>query len=119
MALATQAEAHLEWHRNSGVPVGFPCPWDACDPEDLDPADRRRLARQRDVNMAHIDRGEVGDTVIRCAGCGEVHLSVANVHACQIGQDLPDVYVPSLCEHGMSADLCAGPGHYPDEREDY
>lgn len=27
---ATEAEAHLEWHRNSGVPVGEPCPWDAC-----------------------------------------------------------------------------------------
>ena len=29
---ATPGEAHLEWHRNAGVPVGQPCPWDACDP---------------------------------------------------------------------------------------
>lgn len=30
---ATEAEAHVEWHLNSGVPMGQPCPWDACDPE--------------------------------------------------------------------------------------
>jgi hypothetical protein len=30
---ATQSEAHAEWHRNAGVPMGqAPCPWDACDP---------------------------------------------------------------------------------------
>lgn len=29
---ATGAEAHVEWHLNSGVPMGQPCPWDACDP---------------------------------------------------------------------------------------
>jgi hypothetical protein len=29
---ATEAEAHVEWHLNSGVPMGQPCPWDACDP---------------------------------------------------------------------------------------
>lgn len=29
--LATEAEAHAEWHRNSGVPMGTPgCPQDAC-----------------------------------------------------------------------------------------
>src|SRR3954468_5652524 len=29
---ATEAEAHVEWHLNSGVPMGQPgCPWDACD----------------------------------------------------------------------------------------
>lgn len=29
---ATESEAHAEWHRNSGVPMGTPgCPWDACD----------------------------------------------------------------------------------------
>lgn len=33
---ATESEAHLEWHRNSGVPVGEPCPWDACDPDPRD-----------------------------------------------------------------------------------
>ena len=29
--LATMADAHLEWHHNTGVPVGQPgCPQDAC-----------------------------------------------------------------------------------------
>ena len=28
---ATESEAHAEWHRNAGVPMGQPgCPWDAC-----------------------------------------------------------------------------------------
>ena len=28
---ATEAEAHVEWHLNSGVPIGTPgCPYDAC-----------------------------------------------------------------------------------------
>lgn len=28
---ATMSEAHSEWHRNSGVPMGTPgCPQDAC-----------------------------------------------------------------------------------------
>jgi hypothetical protein len=31
--LATMADAHSEWHRNAGVPMGQPgCPQDACDP---------------------------------------------------------------------------------------
>lgn len=29
--IATEAEAHVEWHLNAGVPIGQgPCPWDAC-----------------------------------------------------------------------------------------
>ena len=33
--LATDAEAHVEWHMNSGVPMGTPgCPQDACHPDD-------------------------------------------------------------------------------------
>lgn len=32
--LATMGEAHAEWHRNSGNPIGLTvCPWDACDPQ--------------------------------------------------------------------------------------
>jgi hypothetical protein len=30
---ATQGEAHAEWHRNTGVPIGpmgGSCPWDSC-----------------------------------------------------------------------------------------
>lgn len=36
---ATMSEAHAEWHRNSGVPMGQPgCPQDACHPmEDFEP----------------------------------------------------------------------------------
>jgi hypothetical protein len=31
--LATMDDAHREWHRNTGVPMGQPgCPQDACDP---------------------------------------------------------------------------------------
>lgn len=30
--LATMDDAHREWHRNAGVPIGQPCPFDACDP---------------------------------------------------------------------------------------
>ena len=32
---ATESEAHAEWHRNTGVPMGTPgCPQDACHGED-------------------------------------------------------------------------------------
>lgn len=31
---ATEADAHREWHRNTGVPIGTPgCPQDACHDE--------------------------------------------------------------------------------------
>jgi hypothetical protein len=31
---ATPSEAHAEWHRNAGVPMGQPgCPQDACHPD--------------------------------------------------------------------------------------
>lgn len=35
---ATMADAHREWHRNTGIPVGTPgCPQDACHlPDDYD-----------------------------------------------------------------------------------
>lgn len=40
--LATMADAHREWHLNSGVPMGTPgCPQDACHPvEDFEPEDK-------------------------------------------------------------------------------
>jgi len=36
--LATMADAHREWHRNTGSPMGTPgCPQDACHlPDDVD-----------------------------------------------------------------------------------
>lgn len=34
---ATMADAHAEWHRNTGVPMGTPgCPQDACHPDEYD-----------------------------------------------------------------------------------
>jgi hypothetical protein len=36
--LATEADAHAEWHRNTGVPMGTPgCPQDACHLDDYGP----------------------------------------------------------------------------------
>jgi hypothetical protein len=33
--MATMSDAHSEWHRNTGVPMGQPgCPQDACHPPD-------------------------------------------------------------------------------------
>jgi hypothetical protein len=33
--MATEADAHAEWHRNTGIPMGQPgCPQDACHPVD-------------------------------------------------------------------------------------
>lgn len=32
--IATEDEAHREWHLNAGIPIGTAgCPWDACDGE--------------------------------------------------------------------------------------
>lgn len=84
---ATTTDAHSEWHRNSGIPVGLPCPWDACDPAMLDISTLRRLTRIRDINRA-FERGEAGTATIRCAHCQEIHFSVANVRRCAAGQEL-------------------------------
>lgn len=38
--LATMSQAHAEWHRNTGVPMGTPgCPQDACHLPDEGPYD--------------------------------------------------------------------------------
>lgn len=81
--LATPSEAHAEWHRNSGVPVGLSCPWDACDPANLTDAEYARLIEVRDANAAAeaewLDSPEANAT----------------------------------CVHGMSAWLCEDPiSHY-------
>lgn len=32
--MSAQADAHYEWHWNTGTPVWrSPCPWDSCEPE--------------------------------------------------------------------------------------
>jgi len=84
--IATQGEAHAEWHRNSGVPVGLSCPWDACDEGELiefAPEEHARLVAVMKANQAAQVAWEESEE--------------AN----------------ATCEHGMSAWLCAGPGHYP------
>lgn len=80
--IATESEAHAEWHRNSGVPMGLPgCPQDACHIDWTPESEVRRLVRIRDINFAYM-RGETGDTVIRCAHCHRIHLSVEAVQTC-------------------------------------
>lgn len=63
--LATPSEAHAEWHRNAGVPMGQPgCPQDACHlPDDYD------------------EEPGPGEG-IRCAHCKGRHWDVADVKAC-------------------------------------
>jgi len=76
---ATPGEAHAEWHRNAGVPMGQPgCPQDACHPiEDFEPDP------------------EPGEG-IRCAHCKGRHWTVATVKECareqarlKVQQDAP------------------------------
>lgn len=78
-SMATMGEAHSEWHRNSGVPMGQTCPWDACHPIvdefDWEPAvtidasrDYRTCFRCRRV-VPIID-GRHGST--KCPQCQEV-----------------------------------------------
>ena len=79
---ATQAEAHLEYHRNTGVPIGLPCPWDACDPSELD-----------DAEVEHL-----------------LAVQAANEAAAEAFANSPEAQ--ATCQHGMSAWLCEGPSHY-------
>lgn len=87
--LATPSDAHREWHRNTGIPVGLPgCPQDACDTEYLDPSEIRRLVRQRDINWAAM-RGEEGDATIACGRCKGIHFAVRYVRDCDGENRLP------------------------------
>ena len=48
---ASEAEAHLEWHRNAGVPLGTPgCPWDACHDDDGYDAYQAEIAAETPVS---------------------------------------------------------------------
>lgn len=53
---ATESEAHAEWHRNTGIPMGTPgCPQDACHgPDEYDEADIENA-------KAALDQGEASD----------------------------------------------------------
>ena len=69
--MATESDAHREWHRNTGTPMGTPgCPQDACHPvEDPEPGP-----------------GEG----VRCAHCKATgpgrHWTVADVKECATGE---------------------------------
>lgn len=42
--MATMSDAHREWHRNTGVPMGTPgCPQDACHLPDEGPYDEEEV----------------------------------------------------------------------------
>jgi len=97
--MATMSDAHAEWHRNSGVPMGLPgCPQDACHTDYMSRSEVKRLVRQREINFAHM-RGEEGSATISCSHCGGIHFSVDYVRECaakQSGQPVPEpVQVPS------------------------
>lgn len=48
---ATMADAHREWHANSGVPMGQPgCPQDACHPDDTYDAEREQAHWEQDAD---------------------------------------------------------------------
>ena len=90
--LATMADAHREWHLNSGVPVGLPgCPQDACHLDYLPEDEVARLVRQREINFA-LMRGEDGDATISCGHCAGVHLSVAAVFGCAMNNGYVDIW---------------------------
>jgi hypothetical protein len=67
--VATMADAHVEWHRNAGVPMGQPgCPQDACHDDDrgLDPEDDYCPP----------------EFYIRCHHCGYGHSDVRRARYC-------------------------------------
>lgn len=70
--MATMSDAHAEWHRNTGVPMGQPgCPQDACHPYDDEPtsteADLEMTSAERDCHMFGHD---YGNGAAACQGCG-------------------------------------------------
>ena len=87
--LATMSDAHREWHRNTGIPMGLPgCPQDACHTDWMDETTLRRLVRQREINFAYL-RGEEGEATIGCA-FGHIHFNVAAARACaEAGGEVP------------------------------
>jgi hypothetical protein len=65
--LATADDAHREWHRNTGVPMGQSgCPQDACDGDDF-----------------YVDEAALH---ILCGHCGNLHCTVADVRECAVKQ---------------------------------
>jgi hypothetical protein len=73
---ATMDDAHREWHRNTGTPMGTPgCPQDACHGDDGDdeyPEDFRPFPAAVAPPAARIT----------CGNCGATHHAVAEVRDC-------------------------------------
>lgn len=87
--MATMSDAHAEWHRNAGVPMGQPgCPQDACHPvDDYEP-----------------EPGE-GEGV-KCGHCKGRHWTVSDVKACSVWGPAPVSHREVPAE--VKADVCVG-----------
>lgn len=116
--MATQAEAHREWHLNARVPMGQAgCPQDACD----GPAAERvtvRCGHCRDWHSAATSAA-VFAAVRACAAFDPCRKAGHDVVAAECCYTCDGEYLAAAaaCEHGMAARLCAGPGHYPQDRD--
>jgi len=115
------ADACRDHHRTYGI--YSTCPWDCGAGEIVDwtfDADEEAL---RELEA----QGRRG---IRCGNCKTRHATVATVKFCyavtrdrQTFQRREAAIEEALaeageCEHGLSAALCSGPGHYPPDRYD-
>lgn len=55
-----ESEAHLEWHANTGVPVGTPgCPQDACHADPYDLSDEEAAAYAAELEREHLEHPPV------------------------------------------------------------
>lgn len=71
--MATMADAHSEWHRNAGIPMGRPgCPMDACHPYDWDDDEDETPAEP--------------EHRIKCGACKGRHATTALVRSCHRGR---------------------------------
>lgn len=70
---ATMDDAHREWHRNTGTPMGTPgCPQDACHDDDWDGVEFTPFPAVVEPPTARI----------KCGNCGATHRAVAEVREC-------------------------------------
>jgi len=116
--MTTLSLQHDEWHRIHGKYQT--CPLDCTAGE---------IAWQRFEADAEalVESGARG---IRCGACQGRHASVATVRFCfEVKYDAEtfarrdaaiaaEIEAAGECEHGLSAALCSGPGHYPPDRYD-
>lgn len=112
MFQATLSDQHSEWHRIFGS--YSTCP--------LDCGSGEIVQETFDADAEALAEGAHG---IRCGCCKGRHASVATVKFCyEVKRDAEKFdrdqaalaeYLEEAgeCEHGLSAGLCSGPGHYP------